>query len=243
MYNVVFSALGRLKQIPYIHELYEKMKKAALNEHALLTSLAKKILSGDSLLTEAEAFSASTQSLSFISVQGRGDFHLGTGPRIDDGLEKSMDCDKSFPIDDTLEKSMDYDKSFPMLQPPCVREHAQQEMHEMISVVAYDPLENLTNDPTNVTDPVQRWVSDPTPQTANPRKRSLSLAVEEGGGDDSKEIDWKLELNKTQKNELKDMDNGHVAAIIIKHNLLLEITAKDVPTDPSKMTNTKEIAP
>nr|GMC96263.1 protein BASIC PENTACYSTEINE6-like [Ipomoea batatas] len=40
---------------------------------------------------------------------------------------------------------------------------AQQEMHEMISAVAYDPLENLTNDPTNVT--------DPTPQTANPRKK------------------------------------------------------------------------
>nr|GLL29549.1 two-component response regulator-like PRR73 [Ipomoea trifida] len=58
-----------------------------------------------------------------------------------------------------------------------------------------------------------------------------------------REIDWKLELNKTQKNELKDMDNGHVAAITIKHNLLLGITAKDVPTDPSKMTNTKEIAP
>nr|GMC57261.1 two-component response regulator-like PRR73 [Ipomoea batatas] len=117
---------------------------------------------------------------------------------------------------------------------------AQQEMHEMISAVVYDPLENLTNDPTNVT--------DLTPQTANPRKvvvsysfperekfaemqRSLSLAVEEGG--DDREIDWKLELNKTQKNELKDMDNGHVAAITIKHNLLLEITAKDVPTDPS----------
>ncbi|XP_019172234.1 PREDICTED: protein BASIC PENTACYSTEINE6-like [Ipomoea nil] len=41
--------------------------------------------------------------------------------------------------------------------------HYQQEMHEMISAAAYDPTENLTNDPFNVT--------DPTPQTANnPRK-------------------------------------------------------------------------
>lgn len=59
--------------------------------------------------------------------------------------------------------------------------------------------------------------------------------------DDEKFI-GKLELNKARKNELKDKDTGHVAAITIQDNPLLEITANDVPTDPSKMANTKEIA-
>nr|GME12905.1 two-component response regulator-like PRR37 isoform X1 [Ipomoea batatas] len=59
---------------------------------------------------------------------------------------------------------------------------------------------------------------------------------------DDEKLIGKLELNKTRKNELKDKDNGHVAAITIKDNDLMEITGNDVPTDPSKMTNTKEIA-
>ncbi|XP_031111865.1 protein BASIC PENTACYSTEINE6-like [Ipomoea triloba] len=94
-----------------------------------------------------------------------------------------------------LRESSMNDENIVSKSPGAEHIHYQQEMHEMISAVAYDPLENLTNDPTNVT--------DPTTQTANPRKvvvsysfperekfaemqRSLSLAVEEGGGDDSK---------------------------------------------------------
>nr|GMD06188.1 hypothetical protein Iba_chr06bCG13600 [Ipomoea batatas] len=55
-------------------------RTSSLNEQALLTSLPKKILSRDSLLTEAEAFSASAQSRSFTSVQGRGDARVS--PRL-----------------------------------------------------------------------------------------------------------------------------------------------------------------
>nr|GMC97923.1 hypothetical protein Iba_chr05dCG11670 [Ipomoea batatas] len=68
---------------PFVVFFVNILMVLSLNEQALLTSLTKKRLSGDSLLTEAEALSASTQSRSFTSVHGRGDSHLGIGPRAE----------------------------------------------------------------------------------------------------------------------------------------------------------------
>ncbi|XP_031109098.1 protein BASIC PENTACYSTEINE6-like isoform X2 [Ipomoea triloba] len=61
-----------------------------------------------------------------------------------------------------LRESSMNDENIVSKSPGAEHIHYQQEMHEMISAAAYDPTENLTNDPINVT--------DPTPQTANPRK-------------------------------------------------------------------------